>query len=187
VERDGRFWIPVEVTKLGEGSFMEAWELGARTCPRFKNMDEWVTDVREVWPEYPYALPSVEGEIKPPDSEGLERSFAENIAQLGKLREGYVERHYIRPLLETPENHRLRMQLAKTWIETGNFNEAISTLMNLLDTDLKAEAYYFIGYSYAGKRSFKEAVRYMGKALECDPENRGYRYSLEILKEELVQ
>ena len=187
VERDGRFWIPVEVTKLGEGSFMEAWELGARTCQRLRDMDGLVTDVREVWPEYPYALPSVQGEIKPPDSEVLERSFAENIAQLGKLREGYVERHYIRPLLETPENHRLRMQLAKTWIETGNFNEAISTLMNLLDTDLKAEAYYFIGYSYAGKRNFEEAVRYMGEALEHDPENRGYRNSLEVLQGELAQ
>ena len=187
VERDGRFWIPVEVTKLGEGSFVEAWELGARTCQRLRDLDAMVTDVREAWPEYPYALPSVSEEIEPPDSEELERSFAEDMAHLGMLREVYVERKYIHPLLEDPKNHRLRMQLAKTRIETENFNEAISTLMSLLDTDMRAEAYYFIGYSYAGKKNFEEAVRYVGLALEHDPENRGYRYSLEVLRGELSQ
>ena len=57
IEREGRFWIPVEITQLGEGSFMEAWELGAKTCQRLREADALsVTDVRQVWPEYPYAL-----------------------------------------------------------------------------------------------------------------------------------
>ena len=104
VERDGRFWIPVEVTKLGEGSFMEAWELGAKTCQRLQKMDELVTDVRKVWPEYPYALPSIAEEIKPPDSEELERAFIDDMAQLKMMREAYVERQYLRTLLEDPTN-----------------------------------------------------------------------------------
>ena len=187
VERDGRFWIPVEVTKLGEGSFMEAWELGAKTCQRLQNLDELVTDVRKVSPDYPYALPSIEEEIKPPDSEELERAFIDDMAQLGMIREEYVERQYIRPLLENPGNHRRRMELAHTLIESEDFNGAISTLMHLLDTDLKAEAFYLIGYVYAGKMDFEAAIRYIEKALEYDPENRGYRYSLEVLKGDLTQ
>ena len=187
VERDGRFWIPIEVTKLGEGSFIEAWELGAKTCQRLQNMDELVTDVRKVWPEYPYALPSIEEEIKPPDSEELERAFIDDMEELRVIREEYIERQYLHPLLENPTNYRRRMEFAHTLIESGDFNNAISTLMHLLDTDLRAEAYYFIGYSYAAKKNFKEAVYYIKKALGYDPENRGYKHSLEVLKGELIQ
>jgi len=187
VERDGRFWIPIEVTKLGEGSFMEAWELGAKTCQRLGNMDELVTDVRKVWPEYPYALPIVEGDIQPPDSEELERAFIDDMEQLKMIREGFVERQYLRPLLEDPINYQRRMELAHTLIQSGDFNNAISTLMHLLDTDFKTEAYYFIGYSYAGKMDFEAAIQYIKKALEHDPENRGYKRSLEVLKGELAQ
>jgi len=184
VERDGRFWIPIEVTKLGEGSFIEAWELGARTCQRLQNMDELVTDVRKVWPEYPYALPSIEEEIVPPDSEELERAFVDDMEQLQAIREEFVEKKYIGPLLQNPEDHQRRMELAHTLIQSGDFNGAISTLTPLLSTDFKPEAYYLIGFSYAGKKSFQEAVLYIEKALEHDPENRGYQYSLEVLRGE---
>ena len=187
VERDGRFWIPIEVTKLGEGSFMEAWELGAQTCQRLGTMDGLIADVREVWPEYPYALPSIEEEIKPPDTEELERSFVDDMAELQAIREKYVERTYIRPLLENPENHRRRMELGYTLLESGDYNNAISTLMNLLDTDLKAEAYYLIGFSYAKKEGFEEAVRFAEKAVKHDPQHLGYKRGLEFFKGELTK
>jgi len=188
IEREGRFWIPVEITQLGEGSFMEAWELGAKTCQRLREADALsVTDVRQVWPEYPYALPAIEEKIIPPDSEELERSVVAGMEQLKKMRSEYVRGKYIEPLLQNPGDHPRRMELARTRIESGDFNEAIVTLMNLLETDLKAEAYYLIGYSYAGQQNIATAVRYVEKALEHDPENRGYRYSLEGLKRELMK
>ena len=148
-------------------------------------MDELVTDVRDVWPEYPYALPSIAEEIKPPDSEELERAFIDDMAQLKMMREAYVERQYLRTLLEDPTNHRRRMAFAQTLIQSGDYNNAISTLMHLLATDRKAEAYYLIGYSYAGKSDFDAAIRYIEKALEHDPENKGYQSSLETLKVEV--
>ena len=188
LERNGRFWIPVEVTKLGEGSFIEAWELGAKICKSLRKEDmPGSTSVREAWSRYPYALPSHQEEIKPPDSEELERSFVEGMTQLQIMREGYIERKYIEPLLQNPDDHRRRMDLAKTQIESNSFNEAISTLMYLLNTDLKGEAYYYIGFSYAGKTDYEAAVRYVEKALEHDPENRGYENSLEVLKGALTQ
>jgi hypothetical protein len=185
VERAGRFWIPVEVTKLGEGSFMEAWALGAKTSRRLKAAGMLgITDVSEVWPEYPYALPAIEQEVKPPDSAELEKSFIDGMVQLQAMREDYVERKYIEPLLRNPEDHQARMKLAHTLIQSGDFNNAISTLMALLDTEQKAEAYYYIGFSYAGKMNFKAAVSYMERALEHDPGNEGYIYSLSLIKKE---
>jgi len=137
-----------------------------------------------LWPEYPYALPSIEEEIVPPDSEELERAFVDDMEQLQAIREEFVEKKYIGPLLQNPEDHQRRMELAHTLIQSGDFNGAISTLTPLLSTDFKPEAYYLIGFSYAGKKSFQEAVLYIEKALEHDPENRGYQYSLEVLRGE---
>ena len=187
VEREGRFWIPVEVTKLGEGSFMEAWELGAKTCQRLQNVGELVTDVRKVWPEYPYALPSIEEEIKPPDSEELDRAFVDDMEQLQAIRDRYIERTYIRSLLEDPENHRRRMELGYTLMESGDFNNAISTFSHLLDTPLKAEAYNLIGICYAGQKNYEAATRYMEKAVEYDPKREVYKRRLEVLRGELAQ
>ena len=187
VERGGRFWIPVEVTKLGEGSFMDAWELGARTWQRLQDMDELVTDVRGVWSEYPYALPSFEEEIKPPDSEELERAFIEDMAQLQMIRERYIERTYIRPLLENPGNHRRRLELGYTLLEADDYNNAISALMHLLDTSFAAEAYNLIAICYAGREDYEMAIHYMEKAVESAPELREYKRRLEALEEELSQ
>ena len=110
-----------------------------------------------------------------------------DMEELQLIREEYIEQKYIVPLLQNPGDHRRRMEFAQTRIELGEFNNAISILMNLLDTDLRAEAYYLIGFTYAGKKNFSSAVRYVEKALEYDPENRGYQYSLEVLKGELTQ
>ena len=187
VERGGRFWIPVEVTKLGEGSFIDAWELGAATYSRLKDPEELVTDVRAVWLDYPYALPTVAGEVEAPDARLLERAFVANMAQLQTFRDRYIERTYIRPLLEKPANYRLRMELAYTLLEAGDYNNAISTLMHLLETDVRAEAYNLIAICYASLENYELAALYMGKAVEHSPGHRMYERRLAVLKSQLEE
>ena len=182
VLREGRIWIPVEVTKLGEGSFMEAWELGAQTCERLASKGALrITDVREVWTDYPYALPLVEGEYQTPDASTFEKTFLLDIRTLREMREAYVDREYIRPLLQDPDDHFRRMNLAKTRIEAEDYQNAIGWLMPLLDTDDKAEAYYLIGYIFAGQKDFESAVTYFEKALKHEPDHSGYARTLEVI------
>ena len=146
IERDGRLWIPVEMTMLGEGNFLAAWARGAATCQR-----QGYTEVRDVWPEYPYALlPDDDAPLELPEPAALEAAFNADLAALDKLRAAYINRQYLRPLLAAPQDHRLRLQYAKMQIEAAEYTQAISTLMFLLQTEHKAAAHYYIGYCYAG-------------------------------------
>jgi len=183
VERDGRFWIPVEVTKLGEGSFLEAWTLGAKTCQRLSaagNLE--VTLVRQAWTEYPYALLTDQQEVQLPDADLLKGALQSNLNGLHKWRERYVDEIYIGPLLENSQNHYRRLALAKTRIEAEGYNDAISALMPLLDTKVEAEALYLIGYAYAGKGQYQDALDYFARAVSKEPENSHYSGSLETLR-----
>ena len=183
VDRNGRYWIPVEVTKLGEGSFLEAWELGAKTCAVLAAEGSLeITDVREVWSDYPYATPTTEGELTYPDAEQFDQNFQASFRGLQAMRERYVEKEYIEPLMMDPGDHLRQMNFAKTRIEAEAYNDAIGLLMPLLSTDFGAEAYYMIGYANAAKKNYEAAIRYMEKALELEPENEGYSKSLQFLK-----
>ena len=184
IRRNGRFWIPVEVTKLGEGSFMDAWELGVQTCQRLATEGGLrVTEVRDAWGDNSYALPPVEGELQLPDADQVERLLASDVAQLRKMREDYIRRRYIRPLMATPGNHQLRMELAQTRVESEDYNGAITALMPPIGTPLRAEALYLIGYAYAGRKEYESAVTYVRRALEADPDNEGYSESLKVLRQ----
>jgi len=184
VERGDRIWIPVEVTALGERPFMEAWELGAETCERLTADGELqITDIRQVWARYPYALPEVEGlDLELPASEVLEDAFAEYISGMQRARDDYVKRHYVLPLLGNPSEHERRAAFGRARLEAGDYLDAIAILMPLLDTDLKSEAYYLIGYAYVGQKDYALAVRHFENALQHDPENEDYAEGLRVLR-----
>lgn len=185
VERGGTFWIPVEVTRLGEGSFMEAWSLGSRTCESLAAAGQLaITDVRKEMPIYPYALPPPAAEIQPPDADWIETAFLRGRSRLQALREEYIARRYIRPLLENPQDHGRRMELGHALIQASDYNGAIAALMSLLDTDLRGEASYNIACAYAGQRDYQSAVDCVARALQADPENLRYRRGLDLLKGE---
>jgi tetratricopeptide (TPR) repeat protein len=175
----------LEVTKLGEGSFIEAWNLGAQTCQRLaKSGSLKFSDVREMWSEFPYATPTTQGDVSISGSEELEKKFIADMDKLKEMREKYIERQYLRPLLENPGDHRTRMELAYTSIEAEDYNNAISVLMNLLDIDMRAEAYYLIGFSYANKKDFSSAVHFAEEVVRYAPQHQGYKRGLEFFREQ---
>ncbi|MDP6041875.1 MAG: tetratricopeptide repeat protein [Candidatus Latescibacteria bacterium] len=186
IMRDGRFWIPIEVTKLGEGSFMEAWDLGMKTCERLMAQGELkITDVREAWTQYPYALPSIVEELEPPDPDALERLFLSDIKAFQILQKKYETREYILPLIKNPNDHIRRIKLVQTKIESEDFNDAILTLIPLLNTEYRAEAQFLMGCAYAGQNDIRSAVAAFEKALEYDPENSDYANGLTALRKML--
>ena len=78
--------------------------------------------------------------------------------------------------------HELRMELAQTRVESEDYNGAITALMPLLDTPLRAEGLYLIGYAYAGRKDYRSAVTYIEQALQAEPDNVGYAASLKVLR-----
>ena len=183
IERDGRFWVPIEVTKLGEGSFLDAWELGAKTCQRLAASGGLrITDVHDAWSKYIYALPDATTEVALPIGETLKKSLLDNLRGLQQWRESFVDRTYVMPLLEDPLDNQRRLAFARTRLEAEYYNDAILQLSSLLNSPFKAEVLYLIGYSYAGQEDLSRAIRYIDQATQIAPDNYGYRRSLEILQ-----
>ncbi|MFC1525838.1 two-component regulator propeller domain-containing protein [Candidatus Latescibacterota bacterium] len=188
IRRDGRLWIPVEVTVLGEGTFMEAWDLGARTSARLQAAGGLrLTEVSEAWQDYKYALPPASEQVEPPTGEGLARSFLGALDGLATARERYIESRYVRPLLENPDDLALRLEYGLSQFESADYNGAISTAAPLLGTAHDAEAAYLIGSAYVGKKDLVMAVTYMERAVAGAPENWGYARSLEVVRGRLEE
>ncbi|MEE3234586.1 MAG: tetratricopeptide repeat protein, partial [Candidatus Latescibacterota bacterium] len=89
----------------------------------------------------------------------------------------FFEVTYIRPLLSDPNNDLVRLNMAKSHIESEEFNLALGHLP-LVSGTFKAQALYLIGYSYAGLGDYENASKYVEQALEMDPQHTGYMESL---------
>lgn len=186
VVRDGRFWIPVEVTVLGEGSFLDAWKLGAQTCARLEAEGLLrVTQVQEAWARHPYAVPPETVDIKLPDPDLVEPRYLEDRKAMRRLRRNHIQREYIRPLLQNPADHSRRLGLARVHLESEEYNEGISALVPLLDTALGADALFLIGYAYVGLEDYEAGVEHMARAAARDPDNQVFQTRLAALREYL--
>lgn len=187
VEREGHFWIPVEVTKLGVGTFMEAWESGARTCrERSQRGDLKITDVRQAWVDYPSVLPTAIAEIDMPSPGAVEDRLVDDLSGLAAWRGEFVQRRYVRPLLRQPGDLALRLDLARTRLESGDYNGSITALVPLFGTDRQVEALILIGIAYAGLGDYATALQHMEAAAEREPDNYIARSRLAILRDLLA-
>jgi hypothetical protein len=107
----------VEVTVLGEGSFAKAWNLGAQATTRLAQAggveNHWRAGGLAPVPLRDFRERSRD---KSSGSEAVEGDLLSGLAGLQKLREAYVEETYIKSLLANPDDHELRIALAKTLI-----------------------------------------------------------------------
>jgi|GEM_PF-1147032 len=172
-------WIPIEVTVLGEDRlFLDAWELGAKILKTVDTSEPGViTIVSDAWNKYPYGDLQEEYSIDWPEADLLKKNLRDNLDRIGDLRSKFFEVTYIRPLLGDPNNDLVRLNMAKSHIESEEFNLALGHLP-LVSGKFKAQALYLIGYSYAGLGDYENAAKYVEQALEMDPQHTGYMESL---------
>jgi ligand-binding sensor domain-containing protein len=186
IRRGDRFWIPIEVTKLGEGSFMEAWDLGVQIVRRLHDKGELgITDVRDAWGYFPYAnLAAADSStVELPSGEAFERTFAAEMQRFEASRHEYVKQRYILPLAADPEAHDVRLGLVRTKIEADEHNDAVVAAMPLLQTRHAAEANYLIGCAYASQNDWLRAIGAFERAVDAEPDNPQYRDGLKILRQ----
>jgi ligand-binding sensor domain-containing protein/tetratricopeptide (TPR) repeat protein len=183
--RGERLWIPVEITKLGEGGFFDAWDLGARTTSKLKSEGRLrITDVGAAWNRYPNALSGIQDSTALPSTNEIAIRLRDSVERLRQARTDHILSRYVQPLLDNPANHRRRLELAKVRIETADYDEAISTLMPLVESPLRPEALFHIGYAYAGLGDVERALTYIELASEAAPLNRGWAHAVESLRVE---
>lgn len=115
---NGTLWVPVEVTMIGKGNFLKAWEAGAREWASWEEQPErrnfYMT--KEAQSLYrPVGLIKTDTDFSFGNSSSIGRMFEENIALL------YDK--VIRDFLRTAEENKQKSDFNKLGIAYANFNK----------------------------------------------------------------
>lgn len=116
-----------------------------------------------------------------------------------RYREGealYQEKDYDQALtnfidaqIESPEDARLKYNIANAHYKTKNYDEAIKSYLDVAataqDISLEEKSYYNLGNCFYRQGKLSEAVEYYKKALDLDPEDQDAKFNLEFVREEI--
>ncbi len=181
VVRDGRIWIPVEITLFGK-SFTEAWRSGAGESASLLEEDMLrVVDTSDVWQEYEPSPPKFEGEIAFPTKEDIKGTFSTDRSGFKEMMDAFIERTHLGPLGENPEDFDLRFKLARVYTAIREYDRSISQYQHLLETDADpAQVYNNMGIAYLLKGEVKKAAQDFKRAVDLDPTDEGIKGNFEL-------
>lgn len=183
VVRDGRIWIPVEITLFGK-SFVEAWRAGAGACVRMAAGDRLrVADTAAGWEEYEPAPPTFQGPIPSPLDGGLDEAFAASRRQIRELMGEYIQSAY-QP--EPSGDVETRLELAQVYVLIREYERAIEVYGRLEEEGATlARVRNNRGIAYLLSGAAGEAVDEFTRALEVEPGDRGIQANLRLAESAL--
>lgn len=96
---------------------------------------------------------------------------------------------FIDAQIESPENPKLKYNVANTHYKMRNYEEAVKNYQDVAataqDIQLEEKSIYNIGNCMYRQGRLEEAVEYYKKALELDPNDQEAKYNLEFVREEI--
>ena len=187
VVRDGRLWIPVEITLFGK-PFTEAWKSGAEECARLaaRNALKTVTTA-EAWELYEPSPPRIDTRIQPPTGQEMHLAVAAGSSSVRQLMEAFIERTYLLPLRKTPEDDELRFQLAQIYTFIEDFEESL-TVYQRLETSPGANSVRINnnkGITYFLQGDVPRAVQSFRQAMQLEPGDARIRANFEMATSKL--
>jgi len=91
--------------------------------------------------------------------------------------------------IESPEEPKLKYNLANTHYKMNNYEEAVKNYQDVgataQDIQLEEKSLYNIGNALYRQGKLEEAIEYYKKALELDPDDQDAKYNLEFVREEI--
>lgn len=156
--RDGRVWLPVEVTRLGPSAadFSGAWSAGALRLAQLTPAQTTVVEVRAAWLENPPATWTASAPPSPPD---LAKARAEAVA--------LSQRFAARALQKAPAGDDPAALLArgKALLRAGMFEPAAQAFEKALAGRESYEAAFGLAAARAGRGELLPAILGFEKAL----------------------
>lgn len=85
IVRDGKVWVPIEITELG-GNFLKAWQIGAKQWREYSAAGKTAFyPIRDGWELYePVGLPSTESFVSTPPDEAIRDALARQLSALAE-------------------------------------------------------------------------------------------------------
>jgi hypothetical protein len=125
VVREGKLWVPVEVTLVGE-PFMKAWEKGVENYKSWwEGPGLYLLDLRKAWKRFkPASLPAADWRPEFVSRDRIEEAYDE-YRVIKKMSLSHKTRRYVLALKENPEDVHSMHQLAIIYAQAGQPEEAI--------------------------------------------------------------
>lgn len=174
IELDGKLWLPVEVTVLGEG-FMRAWQLGARQWRDASAKGQAALyPVRDAWKLYePVAMIGAESSVTPPSADRLRERYAASMDAL-------VARE-MAPLAEKAKAAAAKAQadpgplnaLGIVYARFSRFDDAEKAFAASARLKPNAPAAVNLGNVYLIRGEYRKALDAFVRALSLEPKNPG--------------
>ena len=137
---EGRLWIPVETTLLGN-AFVSAWEKGAATYYKWKDNGLTVLDVHTSWEKYkPASLPDSnlkQSEISRAD---IEKKFPSDHMSVLKISSQTKTRRYLNVIKKNPSDVEAHLQMGIILAKAGDRDEAMKYFDKVLELEPKNAA-----------------------------------------------
>jgi len=133
LERDGRLWIPVEVTLFGK-SFHEAWRTAVEECLHLEQEGHLkVVDTQAAWQVYPPSDPSFDIVVETPAKAEVDSLWRADWQALREVQEAYLKQTYLTELHQQPGNLPLQSAFVFNLLQLGHYGRALAQLQTLED------------------------------------------------------
>ena len=184
--RDGRIWIPVEVTERRNG-FLAAWQTGAGAWREaVATSSEGFFPVHEAWKEYaPVGLPGASSDISMPPVDAITSAFLKESTR-------FIDRE-IFPMVtkleaevkNTGGSPASRNRLGILYAKYGKMDQAEAEFKASLTKEEFVPAILNLGNLYYLAKDYKKALEPYARAVKLDPQNPRARLALSMVQYEL--
>ena len=171
VVREGRVWIPLEVTEVG-GDFLLAWETGAREWRRYAELDKAsFYPMADAWKVFePVGLPG-SSEIAFPPAERVREAYATELALFVDREIGDKVQQLKQEIARSGKNPRLINRLGVLYARYGLYDRAEEQFSGIAAQDDYVPALMNLGNIHYLKKDTAGALAYYNRAYRLDPYN----------------
>ncbi|MFQ6092746.1 MAG: tetratricopeptide repeat protein [bacterium] len=180
---NGRVWIPVEPTLLGN-PFYHAWQEGVNTIERWHE-ELHVVEVDEAWQVYPSNEIDVGALVVSIDATGRDL-LAKDLEEIKALKYDNILKNYGSTLETNPVPCSTFNEIGVHLGQAGLLDEAIEFLRKACRADSSSwQAFNNLGVAYSKKGLYPDAEQAFQKALRLNPKDADVHLNLAFLYYEL--
>ncbi|NIR61694.1 MAG: tetratricopeptide repeat protein, partial [Gammaproteobacteria bacterium] len=182
VIRDGKVWVPLEATMVGE-SFSEAWAEGARKYYEYAGTEDLeIVTLDSAWQEYaPVTLPPADVQPEVPQETAVAPRIERERTLLLEKSIERLTRPYRAMLAANPDNDRARMQIALVQGRYGLYEQALDGFAELLaDNPNDSAAFNNRGNVFLFQGDLERAIETYQQAEALAPNDPGIKINLAL-------
>jgi len=176
---NGARWLPVEITKLHSG-YDQVFDAGCREWAESSDSGDaelWPT--HQAWEEFePVRLPLDVSPQVPLADVGLERSVSSALERFVRNQIQVEEQQLLSQIAGRPSDARLRNRLGVLYARNGLLSDADRVFTGLAESDAFLPAMLNLGGVLHLQNRNSEALSWLERAVEIDPENPRARLGL---------